>query len=37
MVIIILRAILNKYWRDDPTNAELYGNIPPIAHIIREK
>ena len=31
---IMLRAILNKYWHDHPTNAELYGNIPPIREII---
>ena len=33
----MLRAILNKYWRDHPTHAELYANIPPISHIIRER
>ena len=33
----MLRSILNKCWQDHPTNAELYGNIPPISHLIRER
>ena len=35
--ISILRYILNKSWRDHPINAELYGNIPPISHLILER
>ena len=33
----MLRAIFNKSWRDHPTNVELYGNIPPISKLIRER
>ena len=33
----MLRAILNKSWRDHPTHTELYGNIPIISHLIRER
>ena len=33
----MIRAILNKSWRDHPTNTELYDNIPPISHLIRER
>ena len=33
----MIRDILNKSCRDHPTNTELYGNIPQISHLIREK
>ena len=26
----MLRAILNRYWKDHPNNKEIYGNIPDI-------
>ena len=29
------KVILNKSLRDYSTNTELYGNIPPISHLIR--
>ena len=32
----MLRAILNKSWRDYPTNTQLYGNIPQY-HILYAK
>ena len=32
----MIRAILNKYWRDHPTNTELCVNIPSISHLIRD-
>ena len=31
----MLRAALNRSWRDHPTNKELYANIPPISQSIR--
>ena len=33
----ILRAALNKSWREHLTNKELYGNIPKISVAIREQ
>ena len=33
----MLRAILNKSWRQHPTNDKLYGNIPKVSDIIRER
>ena len=34
----MLRAILNKSWRDHPINSDLYGNIPPnITYYMRKK
>ena len=31
----ILRAILNKSWRYQPTKQQLYGHLPPIAKTIQ--
>ena len=31
----MLRAALNRSWRDHPTNKELYGNTPPLSQSIR--
>ena len=31
----ILRAILNKYWRQHPTRHQLYGHLPPITKTIQ--
>ena len=31
----ILRAILNKSWRQHPTNHQLYGYLPPITKTIK--
>ena len=31
----ILRAILNKSWRQYPTNNKLYGHLPPITKTIQ--
>ena len=31
----MLRGILNKSWRQQPTNQQLYGNIPPIRKTIK--
>ena len=31
----MLRAILNKSWRQHPTRHELYGHLPPITKIIQ--
>ena len=31
----ILRAILNKSWRQYPTRHQLYGHLPPITKTIR--
>ena len=33
----MLRAILNKSWQQHPTTEELYGNIPKLSNIIRER
>ena len=30
-----LRAILNKSWRQTPTNQQLYGHLPPITKIMK--
>ena len=31
----MLRAILNKSWRQDPTKQQLYGHLPPIMKTIK--
>ena len=31
----MLRAILNKSWRQHPTKQQLYGHLPPIAKTIK--
>ena len=31
----LLRAILNKSWRQQPTNQQLYGHLPPITKTIQ--
>ena len=31
----MLRAILNKFWRQHPTKHQLYGHLPPITKIIQ--
>ena len=31
----MLRAILNKYWRQHPTRHNLYGHLPPITKTIQ--
>ena len=33
----ILRAILNKSWRQHPTKQQLYGHLPPITKTIKVK
>ena len=33
----MLRAILNKSWRQHPTKQQLYGHIPPITKTIKVK
>ena len=33
----MLRAVLNKSWKQHPNNKELYGNIPKISDTIRER
>ena len=33
----MLRAILNKSWRQHPTKHQLYGHLPPIAKIIQAR
>ena len=33
----ILRAILNRSWKDHPNNKEIYGNIPEIFTSIRQQ
>ena len=33
----MLRAALNKSWREHPTNKELYGNTPPISKSILQQ
>ena len=32
---MMLRAILNKFWRQHPTKHQLYGHLPPITKIIQ--
>ena len=32
---IMLRAILNKSWRQHPTRQQLYGHLPPITKTIQ--
>ena len=31
----MLRAILNKFWRQHPTKQQLYGQLPPITKTIK--
>ena len=31
----MLRAILNKFWRQHPTKQQLYGHLPPITKSIK--
>ena len=31
----MLRAILNKFWRQHPTRRQLYGHLPPITKTIQ--
>ena len=33
----MLRSVLNKSWRQHPTKKELYGNIPTISSLVRER
>ena len=33
----ILRAILNKFWRQQPTRLQLYGHLPPITKTIKAR
>ena len=33
----MLRAVLNISWRHHPTKLQLYGHIPPISTILRER
>ena len=33
----MLRAILNKFWRQHPTKQQLYGHLPPITKSIKIK
>ena len=33
----MLRAILNKSWRQHPTKQQLYGHVPPIAKTIKAR
>ena len=33
----MLRAILNKSWRQHPTKHQLYGHLPPIAKTIQDR
>ena len=32
----MLRAILNKFWRQHPTKHQLYGPLPPITETIQD-
>ena len=32
---MVLRAILNKSWRQHPTRRQLYGHLPPITKTIQ--
>ena len=31
----MLRAVLNKSWRQHPTRLQLYGHLPPITKTIQ--
>ena len=33
----MLRAILNKFWRQHPTKHQLYGHLPPITKTIQAR
>ena len=33
----MLRAILNRSWKDHPNNKDIYGNIPDICSSIRHQ
>ena len=33
----MLRTILNISWKQHPTKQDLYGHLPPISHVIRER
>ena len=33
----MLRAALNKSWKQHPTKKQLYGHLPPITQTIRER
>ena len=33
----MLRAILNKFWRQHPTRPQLYGHLPPITKTIQAR
>ena len=33
----MLRAVLNKSWKQHPTKQQLYGHLPPISQTIRER
>ena len=33
----MLRAALNLSWKEHPTKQQLYGNLPPISHKIRDR
>ena len=33
----MLRAILNKFWRQNPTRHQLYGHLPPISKTIQAR
>ena len=35
VVSVMLRAILNKSWRQHPTRHQLYGHLPPITKTIQ--
>ena len=33
----MLRAVLNKYWKQHPTRWQLYSHLPPISQTIQDK
>ena len=33
----MLEAILNKYWKQQPSKQQLYGHLPPISKTIQVK
>ena len=33
----MLQAILNKFWRQNPTKQQLYGHVPPITKAIKNR
>ena len=33
----MLRAILNKFWQQQPTRRQLYGHLPPITKTIQAR